>query len=202
MTYESREYSSREDMEAIRRNSMSGESGRRTGDKKIKMKLSTYKMRLKVLAVAVAAATSVAFSCVPGAIKTVSDNWTVNRLMNEFHMTYVTPETHRTDDNEHFFYDYDDIAAHLEEYGDFDEAVYLLNRDIGYYQTGQVLRWTPYESFTNYLEEKGYTNEEEFQDDIKKQIIMGIEIQEMREELHQMQAAHTSEYDSSTYGGK
>lgn len=202
MTYESREYSSREDMEAIRRNSMSGESGRRTGDKKIKMKLSTYKMRLKVLAVAVAAATSVAFSCVPGAIKTVSDNWTVNRLMNEFHMTYVTPETHRTDDNEHFFYDYDDIAAHLEEYGDFDEAVYLLNRDIGYYQTGQVLRWTPYESFTNYLEEKGYTNEEEFQDDMKKQIIMGIEIQEMREELHQMQAAHTSEYDSSTYGGK
>lgn len=202
MAYESREYSSSHDADALRRNSMSGESGRRTGEKKIKMTLSAYKMRLKILAVAVAAATSVAFSCVPGAIKTVSDNWTVNKLMNEFHITYVTPETHRTDDNEHFFYDYDDIAAHLEEYGDFDEAVYLLNRDIGYYQTGQVLRWTPYESFTNYLEEKGYTDEEEFQDDMKKQIIMGIELQEMREELHQMQAAHTSEYDSSTYGGK
>ena len=202
MAYESREYSSSYDADAFRRNSMSGESGRRTGEKKIKMTLSAYKMRLKILAVAVAAATSVAFSCVPGAIKSVSDNWTVNKLMNEFHITYVTPETHRTDDNEHFFYDYDDIAAHLEEYGDFDEAVYLLNRDIGYYQTGQVLRWTPYESFTNYLEEKGYKDEEEFQDDMKKQIIMGIELQEMREELHQMQAAHTSEYDSSTYGGK
>lgn len=202
MAYESRKYSSREDIEAIRRNSMSGESGKRTGEKKIKMTLSEYKMRLKVLAVAVAAVTSVALSCVPGAVKTVSDNWTVNKLMNEFHVTYVSPETHRTDDNEHFFYDYDDIAQHLEEYGDFDEAVYLLNRDIGYYQTGQVLRWTPYESFTNYLEEKGYKDEEEFQDDMKKQIIMSIEIDEMREELSQMQAAHTSEYDFSTYGGK
>ena len=102
----------------------------------------------------------------------------------------------------YFFYDYDDIAKHLEEYGDFDEAVFLLNRDIGYYQTGQVLRWTPYESFTNYLEEKGYKDEDEFQDDMKKQIIMSIEIDEMREELFQMQAAHTSEYDFSTYGGK
>ena len=49
---------------------------------------------------------------------------------------------------------------------------------------------------------KGYKDEEEFQDDMKKQIIMSIEIDEMREELSQMQAAHTSEYDFSTYGGK
>ena len=126
------------------------------------MTLSSYKKRLKKLAAAVALVTSVAVSCVPGAIKSVSDSWTVNKLMNDFHQEFVHPETHRTDDKEHFFYDYNDIARHLEEYGDFDEAVYLLNRDIGYYQTGQVLRWTPYESFTNYLEQKGYKDEEEF----------------------------------------
>ena len=182
MAYESREYSSSpRDVESIRRNSMSGESGKRTGERRIKIPISVYKARLKMLAVTVAAVTSVAVSCVPGAIKSVSDNWTINKLTNDFHYEYVMPETHRTDDKEHFFYDYDDIAKHLEEYGDFDEAVFLLNRDIGYYQTGQVLRWTP--------------------DDMRSQVLMGIEIQEMREELASMQAAHTSEHDS-VYGGK
>lgn len=202
MAYESREYSSSpRDVESIRKKSMSGESGRRTGERKIRLPISVYKARLKMLAVAVAAVTSVAVSCVPGAIKSVSDNWTINKLTNDFHYEYVRPETHRTDDNEHFFYDYDDIAKHLEEYGDFDEAVFLLNRDIGYYQTGQVLRWTPYESFTNYLSEKGYEDEDDFQDDMRSQVLMGIEIQEMRDELANMQAAHTSEHDS-VYGGK
>ena len=202
MAYESREYSSSpRDVESIRRNSMSGESGKRTGERRIKIPISVYKARLKMLAVTVAVVTSVAVSCVPGAIKSVSDNWTINKLTNDFHYEYVMPETHRTDDKEHFFYDYDDIAKHLEEYGDFDEAVFLLNRDIGYYQTGQVLRWTPYESFTNYLSEKGYKDEEDFQDDMRSQVLMGIEIQEMREELASMQAAHTSEHDS-VYGGK
>ena len=201
MAYESREYSSSHDADALRKNSMSGESGRRTGEKRVKMTVREYKTRLKILAVAVAAATSVAVSCVPGAIKTVSDNWTVNKMMNSFHVEYVSPETHRTDDNEHYFYDYDDIAQHLEEYGDFDEAVYLLNRDIGYYQTGQVLRWTPYESFTNYLAEKGYKDEEEFQDDMKKRIILEMELEDMKEELQKMESEHTSEHDTSM-GGK
>ena len=201
MAYESREYSSSHDADALRRNSMSGESGRRTGEKKVKMTLREYKARLKFLAVVVAAATSVAVSCVPGAIKTVSDNWTVNKMMNSFHVEYVSPETHRTDDNEHYFYDYDDIAKHLEEYGDFDEAVYLLNRDIGYYQTGQVLRWTPYESFTNYLAEKGYKDEEEFQEDMKKRIILEMELEDMKEELQKMESEHTSEHDAAL-GGK
>ena len=202
MAYDSRYYSSNErDLDDFKRSSMSGETGRRTGKKYVKIPMDVYKARLKVLAAAVALFTSVAVSCVPGAIKTVSNNWTINKMMSEFHSEYVTPETHRTDDNEHFFYDYNDIARHLEEYGDFDEAVFLLNRDIGYYQTGQVLRWTEYGSFTGYLEEKGYKNEEDFQDDMKEQIIMGIEIKEMQDELTQMQEAHTSEYDVKL-GGK
>ena len=103
MAYESRNYNEK-DVDAIRRKSMSGESGKRTGEKSIRMPLSVYKARLKVLAVAVALVTSVAVSCVPGAIKTVSDNWTVNKLMTSFHSEYVKPETHRTDNNQHFFY--------------------------------------------------------------------------------------------------
>lgn len=202
MAYESNGYTDR-DVEAIRKKSMSGETGKRTGERRIKMTLSSYKKRLKMLAAAVALVTSVAVSCVPGAIKSVSDSWTVNKLMSDFHQEYVQPETHRTDDNKHFFYDYNDIARHLEEYGDFDEAVYLLNKDIGYYQTGHVLRWTPYESFTNYLEKKGYEDEEEFQDDMKKQIIMGIELEEMKEELRKMQEEHSSDLDEEVgLGGK
>ncbi len=190
-----------QDYERIKRSSMSGESGKRDKKKFVRIPLDVYKARLKVLAVAVAAATSVAVSCVPGAIKSVSDTWTVNKLSHEFHAEYVVPETHRTDDNEHYFYDYGDIAKHLEEYGDFDEAVYLLNRDIGYYQTGQVLRWTPYESFTNYLNVKGYKDEDDFQDSMKKEIIMEMELQDMNDELIQLQAVHDSELDESI-GGK
>lgn len=86
MAYESREYNSNvNDVEAIRRRSMSGETGKRTGTKYVKIPLDVYKARLKVLAATVALVTSVAVSCVPGAIKSVSDNWTVNKLMNEFH---------------------------------------------------------------------------------------------------------------------
>lgn len=194
MAYESRNFYD-QDIDNIREKSMSGESGRRTKEKMVKMPLKAYKARLKVLAASVAVVTTVAVSCVPGAIKTVSDNWTVNKMMNSFHAEYVTPETHRTDDNEHYFYDYGDIARHLEEYGDFDEAVYLLNRDIGYYQTGQVLRYTPYESFTNYLEQKGYKDEEDFQDHMKDRIIKEIELLEMQDELISLSAQHTSDLD-------
>ena len=194
MAYESRNYYD-QDIDNIREKSMSGESGKRTKGKIVKMSLKAYKTRLKVLAASVAVVTSVAVSCVPGAVKTVSDNWTVNKMMNSFHAEYVSPETHRTDNNEHFFYDYGDIARHLEEYGDFDEAVYLLNRDIGYYQTGLVLRYTPYESFTKYLEQKGYKDEDDFRDHMKDRIIKELELLEMQDELISLSAQHTSDLD-------
>lgn len=201
MAYVDIDNQSGEDIEEFKRSSMSGESGRRTGGKKIKMPLKVYKARQKLLALLVATATAAAVFGGSEVIETASNNWTVNKLMTEFHTTYVSPETHRTYDNQHHFYDYDDIAKHLYEYGDFDEAVYLLNKDIGYYQTGLVLKWTPYGSFTNYLAEKGYKDEEEFQEDMKKQVILGFEIDEMNAELLQLQASHTSEHDVK-FGGK
>ena len=141
MAYESREYSSERDMKAIRRNSMSGESGKRTGEKKIKMTLSAYKARLKLLAITVAAVTSVALSCVPGAVKTVSDNWTVNKLMNEFHVTYVSPETHRTDDNEHYWYDYAAIADKLEDSENFDRDLFIMSQNSNYFDMNEVFKF-------------------------------------------------------------
>ena len=199
MAYDSKNYYN-DDIKNIRERSMSGDVGRRTKEKMIKMPLKVYKARLKALAACVAVVTSVAVSCVPGAVKTVSDNWTVNKLINSFHTEYVAPETHRTDNNEHFFYDYDDIAVHLNEYGDFDEAVYLLNRDIGYYQTGQVLRWTPYGSFTEYLNQKGYTDEEDFQDNMKDRIVKELEMLEMQEELISLKSNHSVELDEKVMG--
>ena len=48
-----------------------------------------------------------------------------------------------------------------------------------------------------------YKDEEEFQDDMKKQIIMGIELEEMKEELQQMQEEHSSDLDEQVgLGGK
>lgn len=199
MAYESKNYYSK-NINNIRDKSMSGEIGRRNKEKSVKMPLKVYKTRLKMLAASVAVVTTVAVSCVPGAIKTVSDNWTINKLTDSFHTEYISPETHRTDNNEHFFYDYDDIAKHLEEYGDFDEAVYLLNRDIGHYQTGQVLRWTPYGSFTEYLNQKGFKDEEDFQDNMKERIIKEIEMLEMQEELISLKSNHSVELDKKVKG--
>ena len=187
--------------EQMKKNSMQGEEGKRTGRKMVRIPLDVYKKRLKVLAATVAIATGIILSCAPGVMKLASDNWTISKLSHDFHIEYVAPETHRTDDGQHYFYDYNDIASHLEEYGDFDEAVYLLNIDVGYYQTGQVLKWTPYESFTNYLAAKGYKDEDEFKNDMKKQITKKLQIQDLSDELKEMQEEHTSDYDASI-GGK
>lgn len=77
--------------------------------------------------------------------------------------------THRTDDNEGYWYDYRGIAGSYDIATDFDEFIYGIYRHIGWNQNSRVdcmdeiftqLNFqgvTGYDDFTDYLRGKGYT---------------------------------------------
>lgn len=192
-----------DDYERMKKKSTSGRTSSNRKGKKVSMRYSDYIKSLKMIAGAAAIATGLAITAGGATVDYVSDQLTIRHLENDFNMEVVFPETHRTADRENYFYDYDDIARKLEEYGDFDEAVYLLNGAIGDYQTGLVLEHTDYESFTNYKEVKGYSDTDDFRKDMRRRVLLSEDIKEKEQELKMMQEEHKSESISEdvTYGG-
>ena len=182
--------------ERLREKSISGKSAKRTKEKRVSMKMSDYIRSIKIIAIASAATAVLAVSTGSYAVDEVRDAMVISSLSKEFQREIVAPETHRTDDHKNYFYDYGDLARKLNEYGDFDEAVYLLDSCIGDYQTGLVLEHTDYGSFTHYKEVKGYKSTDEFQDDMKDRILLQKEIESKEKELQNMVSEHS---DKATY---
>ena len=62
----------------------------------------------------------------------------------DFQKEVINPNTHRTYDNEHYFYDYDDIAEYIQGDGrDFSTELYKAYSNLGEYQTNKVLDILP-----------------------------------------------------------
>ena len=103
---------------------------------------------------------------------------TVNFFKNELNPDYVNPsyragyeavsvETHRTQDNQHYWYDYGDIAARYDESYDFDSWVYGAYNNVGWnteskhdcmdeiFDRLEDRGITDYDSFLEYCEAKG-----------------------------------------------
>ena len=191
--------------ERLRVKSKSGNSARRTREKRVSMKKSDYIKRIKAIAIASATSAVLAIGAGSYAVDEVRDAMVINSLVNEFQSEIVSPESYITDDREHYFFDYSDIAKELKEYEDFDEAVYLLDLCIGDYQTGLVLEHTDYGSFTHYKEVKGYESTDKFQDDMRERVLLQEDIKSKEAELQEMISEHpdivtyNSNYDK---GGK
>ena len=188
--------------DSYKRRSTTGASAKRNPNRKIRMTYKNYKNTLMAVSIATAITVSGLIAGGSHLVDKMQDSMTIGQLHTDFRMEYIVPETHRTQDNQHYFYDYDDIARHLEEYGDFDIGVYLLVTDIGEYQTDRVMHYTNYDTVASFLERSGYKDLDDFKKTMEKKISIKHEMETDKEELKQMMEEHPVEnQNEDIYGG-
>lgn len=169
----------------------------------IRIKKDVFKKTASVIVAAAIGLGAVAGINVDHLIDNFSVNHELGNMVNEFHMEYVAPNTHRTEDNEHFYYDYDKIAAAIETYDNQDTAIYLCEQDLGSFQTGKVLKNMGYGSFSDYAGKKGFSDVDEYEEKIGDQIKLELKINEEKDELSQMMVDNnTVVNDGKSMGGK
>lgn len=187
---------SNEDLQRrLKEQSLEGESGKRDPNRKIKMKLKDYKKTLAAVAIAASIATSVVIGGGSAVANHLNESMLVGSLISDFRQECIYKETHRTDDLQHYYYDYPDIATYIEGMEDFDLGVYLAYKSIGEHQTDQVMRYTNYRSFENYLETHDFDDAAAFDKAMKKQAALTAEVNQKQEELKQMKEEQSSKSD-------
>lgn len=196
--------------ERLRKNSTSGGSTKRTKKTKVVMSKKVYHNRMKALFVAGAITAGVVLGAGSNLVSTYQDNLVVGGMVEEFRTNVINKDTHRTDDNEHYWYDYSSIHNKMKKnYDNYDEAVYYCEKSIGEYQTDRVMACSnKYESYKEFLEKNGYKDTKDFEKHIEKRIVLNSELKDKKEELQAMQDEHAqSQYlvENDTYdlqGGK
>ena len=178
-----------------------------TGTRKrevIKVDVEKFKKALISIVVAVSIATAGLIAGGTHVVNTLKESMVVGENIRDFQVEVISPETHRTLDNEHYYYDYDDIARHMEDRGQFDNDVYYLIANIGEFQANRVMKYTDYESIENYLSTNGYEDTEQFLDHQRQEIVAQEELDEKQAELDQMnnEFGNTTINEGTSYGGK
>ena len=185
--------------------SLSGESRARIKNRREKVKKEELSKRFRRLAISVAVVVSLAIGLTGTAINEIQDRMTIDNMARDYQVEVINPNTHRTDDGQHYFYDYSDIANEVVSAANSDDAIYLLDINIGDDQTDKVLSHTEYKSLDSYLDLRGYENSDEFQKDMRERLIIKSEINEKTNELERMNIDHPEstiiDY-SSNKGGK
>lgn len=176
--------------ERLRRQSLSGSNGQRTPEKRIKMKYSNFIKFLKIYAVVIAVATTLVVGGGKALVNRVQDNIEINQMAWDFHKDCISHETHRTLDNEHYYYDYDDIADYIKENMDFDTGIYMFNINTNDYQTSRVLKYTEYENMEGYLKAHNWEDSDAWRKDMRTKVLTQNELDEKNEELRKMAEEH------------
>ncbi len=83
----------------------------------------------------------IATDAIPNLINTTQVNQEIYDDISGFRSEYISPNTHRTNDNQHYFYDYYNIYEGLNEYGDgdFDLNLYYCLQSLDSKNTSEVL---------------------------------------------------------------
>lgn len=102
--------------------------------------------------------------------------------------------THRTDDNENFFYDSDEIAqiieGRIQDGADMDQEVFLVTKVFDYNGPNEIVSYLTdcqCESIEAYANYRGFESVDEFKQVQRDRIIMQEEIAEKQSELQKMQ---------------
>lgn len=118
-----------ESKDILKGNSASGATGRRK-TKFIRISESEYMHRLKNIALKTAVVTSIAIGVVgyggSHIASSVNEFFVESSIQNELQKDFspiVTSNTHRTEDNQHYWYDYAKIASRMKDYDNYDLAV-------------------------------------------------------------------------------
>lgn len=143
--------------------------------------------RLAALAAACMIAGGVFVGFVGEVVDTYQENAIVYEQMAEFRREAIYPNTHRTMDNQHYWYDYAKIANELEEDGkDFSSQLYMAYSDMGEYQVNRVMQYTDYDSVEAYVKAHGFEDIDAWKKSEREKLILQGEINERTSELDAM----------------
>ena len=92
--------------ERLRKNSISGNSAKRTKKTKVVMSKKVYHNRMKALFVAGAITAGVVLGAGSNLVSTYQDNLVIGGMIGEFRTNVINKDTHLTYDKEHYWYDY------------------------------------------------------------------------------------------------
>ena len=158
------------DIERMKKRSTEGSSGKKTGNK-IVLTVEQFWRRIIALIVAVIVICGLSHAAVKGLV----DEVRISMAANECRTTCVAPETHRTSNNEGFFYDYIDVYNNIvDKYGE-DIGLYLF-----YITTNSKdqLDRIVYEGkrsnldFDSYLIDHGYDSFGKWKKDMRKKFLL------------------------------
>lgn len=193
-----------EEFQNLKKNSYKQGTGTRTKKKRMVIDEERFKRAFISLVVAVSLATAGLIGGGAHVVNELKEAMVVGEYISEFQRDIINNETHRTLDNEHYYYDYDDIARHMEDRGQFDNDLYCLIKNVGDFQANRVMKYTDYESLDNYLSTNGYEDVEEFLNHQRDEIVLIEEVSKKQSELDQMNSefGNTTINEGPSYGGK
>ena len=120
-------------------------------------------------------------------VDTIHENRIVYEQTSQFRRDVIYPNTHRTDNLQYYYYDYDDIAdAIMEEGKDFSTELYKAYADLGEYQTNRVMKYTNYDSVEDYVKACGFKSIDDWVDAEREKIVLQAEIDAKKSELDSM----------------
>lgn len=143
--------------------------------------------RMAAFALACMITGGVAVGFVGNVIDTMQDNAIVYSATSEFRNDVIYPNTHRTQNNQYYYYDYDDIAdAIMEDGKDFSTELYKAYAYLGEYQTNRVMKYTDYNTVEEYIKAKGFEDIDAWVKSEREKIVLQGEVSERQAELDAM----------------
>lgn len=120
-------------------------------------------------------------------VDTIHDNRIVYEQTSEFRRDVIYPNTHRTQNLQYYYYDYDDIAEAIMEDGkDFSTELYKAYADLGEYQTNRVMKYTDYANLESYVTANGFKDIDDWAKAERKKIVLQAELDEKQSQLDDM----------------
>ena len=171
----------------VRKSTMTPAQRERAKVIKAQQRKKERQRRLAGLCAACLVVGGIAVNTVSNVIDSYKEMGAVYSQTSEFRKDVISPNTHRTSDNQHYFYDYDDIAEYIQGDGrDFSLELYKTYANIGEYQTNRVLNYTQYDSVEAYVEQAGFKSIKEWEKSEREKIVLQSEMDEKQTELAAM----------------
>ena len=143
----------------------------------------------------------VATAAIDKVIDNISEGIVMYEQMSDFRTEVIIPNTHRTDNNKYFFYDYSNIAdAIMEDGKDFSTELYKTYIGIGQTQTNRVMKYTNYSSLESYVSACGFENIDDWAKCEKRKIVLQNELENMHKEVNNNRVLNDTE--DTFVGGK
>lgn len=162
--------------------------------------------RLTALALACMVTGGIAVSVVSNVAETMHNNAIVHEQTYSFAKEVIYPNTHRTYDNQHYFYDYDDIAdAIMADGKDFSNELYKAYSYLGEYQTNRVMKYTDYDTVEEYAKKAGFEDVDSWAKSEREKIVLNDEVSTKKAELdamhRELNSSAVSQAAEDSYGG-